>query len=410
MSQYEAYFGLPQEVKFCKKCVISNQRPQSTVEFKNNKEVKKKVIAFDEEGICSACRYNETKDDGIDWKAREELLFELLEPYRSKDGSYDVLVPSSGGKDSSFTAHILKKKYGMNPLSVTWSPHMYTKAGWNNFRNLTHIGGVDNILYTPNGELHRYLTKLALKNLGHPFQPFIHGQKIIGPMLAKKFDIPLIMYGENQAEYGNDVEDNKNIFMKPDFFSWNRPVEELEMGGVKVGDILKETQFNLGDFKPYIPPTSQELLNSDAKVAYLGFFERWDPQECYYYAVENTGFTAADERSSGTYSKYTEIDDKLVPFHFYLMYIKFGIGRATYDAAQEIRNDKIDREEGVHLVRRYDHEIPEIFMNDFLEYVDMDRKEFDRIVDSFRSPHLWLKNVNGEWSIRHNVYRTGVDD
>ncbi len=178
MEKLEAFFGLPQEVKFCKKCVISNQRPNSAVEMKN-KGKKKETIQFDDEGICSACNFNKDKKE-TDWKEREEKLFELLEPYRSHDGSYDVLVPSSGGKDSAFAAHVLKYKYKMNPLAITWAPNMFSRAGWINFNNLSRVGGVDSFLYTPNGKLHSLLTKLSFKNLGHPFQPFVHGQKVLG--------------------------------------------------------------------------------------------------------------------------------------------------------------------------------------------------------------------------------------
>jgi len=134
----------------------------------------------------------------------------------------------------------------------------------------------------------------------------------------------------------------------------------------------------------------------------LGHYLKWDPQECYYYAVENTGLRAADERSEGTYSKYTEIDDKLIPLHFYCMYIKFGIGRATYDAAQEIRNDKISREEGVALVRKFDGEYPQRYLNELLQYMGISREELDNTVDRFRSPHLWKKG-NGEWKLRQPI-------
>ncbi len=59
MSAHEAYYGLPSEVKFCKRCVISNQRPSSTVEFKSSIKDKKETIDFDEEGVCAACRYHD---------------------------------------------------------------------------------------------------------------------------------------------------------------------------------------------------------------------------------------------------------------------------------------------------------------------------------------------------------------
>jgi N-acetyl sugar amidotransferase len=400
MEKKQVYYGLPEEVKFCKKCVISNQRPSSSVEFKNT-NIKKQTIYFDENGVCSACNFSEEKKQ-IDWNKREKMLFELLEPYRSKNGSYDVIVPSSGGKDSSFASHILKYKYGMNPLTVTWSPNIYTDVGWQNLRNLAETGGVDNILYTPNGRLHKLLTKLAVVNLLHPLQPFIHGQKIIGPRIAQKFKVPLIMYGENQAEYGNLIGENKSPFMKPDFFSIDDP-KEMIMGGVKVTDLIKEYGFCYNDFVSYLPLTLKEIETNNIKVSYLGFFEKWDPQECYYYAAENTGFQAAPERSPGTYSKYSEIDDKTIPFHFYTTLIKFGIGRASYDASQEVRNDKITREEAVYLVRKYDMEFPTLFLNDFLTYIGLNENEFISLLDKFRSPHLW-KKVNGEWQLRHAVW------
>jgi len=397
----EAYYGLPSEVKFCKKCTISNQRPNSSVEMKNlNKD--KKTIDFDQHGVCSACNFTVNKKD-IDWKAREKKLFELLEPYRSTDGSYDVLVPSSGGKDSAFAAHILKYKYKMNPLAITWAPNMFTKAGWENFNNLTRIGGIDSFLYTPNGKLHSYLTKLAFKNLGHPFQPFVHGQKVIGPKMAKKLGIKLIVYGENQAEYGNPLEDNKDPFMKLDYFTMDNPLDMI-LGGVRVDEIIKKTEFTLNDFSAYIPPTKNEIIASETKVTFLGYFEKWDPQECYYYAVDNTGFMPSFERSIGTYSRYTEIDDKIVPFHFYMTYIKFGIGRATYDSAQEVRNGKITRDEAVHLVKKFDGEFPEKYLEQFCNYIKISKKDFYNVVDDFRSPHLWKKR-DGHWLLRHSSYK-----
>ena len=401
----KAFFGLPSNVEFCKNCVISNQRPNSTVEMKNLNK-KKETIKFTN-GVCSACR-NKIDKNLVNWKEREDYLFELLEPFRSKDGSYDVLVPSSGGKDSSFAAHLLKNKYKMNPLAITWAPNIWTRAGWNNFNNLSIEGGVDSILYTPNGKLHKYLTYLAFKNLGHPFQPFIHGQKVIGPKMALKYGIKLIMYGENQAEYGNPVEDNVSPFMDPKFFSINDPLE-MTLGGEKVSKIIESTPFQINDFSAYIPPKENEILDNEIKVTYLGYFERWDPQECYYYAVDNTGFRPSYERSIGTYSRYTEIDDKVVPFHFYMTYIKFGIGRATYDAAQEIRNGKITRQEGVELVRQFDGELPKRYMSDFCDYIGITSKEFNKIVDSYRSPHLWIY-LNNKWKLRHTVDGSGYDD
>ena len=199
-------YGLPEEVKFCKKCVISNQRPNTTVEFKHTEDSKKTTINFNEDGVCDACVVTEKKNKNIDWEKRERELKDLCEKYRSRNGSYDCLVPGSGGKDSFYASHVLKYKYNMNPLTVTWAPNMYTKWGWENFQAWIH-SGLDNYLMTPNGKTHRLLTRLAVDKLLHPFQPFILGQKCFAPKMAIKFNIPLIFYGEQEAEYGTPVNE-----------------------------------------------------------------------------------------------------------------------------------------------------------------------------------------------------------
>ena len=402
-------YGLPLKVKFCKKCVISNQRPSSVIEFKASKNDKKQVINFDNRGICSACLYHEQKERDINWIEREKKLKELLSQYKSNDGTYDVIVPGSGGKDSAFTSHILKYKYGMNPLTVTWAPHLYTDIGWKNMQNWSHEGGLDNVLYTPNGKLHKLMTKNAFHNLMHPFQPFIIGQRIIGPSFAEKFGVKLVMYGENQAEYGNAIEENTNPIMNMNFFSEDDPLK-MKFGGVTMEDYIKKFGFKYGDFQPYIPPIKDNLIKKGIEVHYLGYYLKWDPQECYYYAVENTGFQANHERTEGTYSKYSSIDDKIDPFHYFTTLIKFGIGRCTYDAAQEVRNDKITRDEAAYLVNKYDMEFPKKYFKEFLNYIDTSETEFWKSVEKFRSKHLWKKDKNGVWKLRHNIMKTGLDD
>jgi N-acetyl sugar amidotransferase len=404
----DAFYGLPNKVKFCKKCVISNQRPSSTIEFKNEKGENKKVINFDENNICAACTFHDEKENRIDWKDREKKLINLLAKFRCNDGSYDVIVPGSGGKDSAYTAHILKYKYGMNPLTVTWAPHLYTDIGWKNMQNWMHTGGLDNILYTPNGALHKEMTKNAFHNLLHPFQPFIAGQRIIGPAMAKKFGVKLVMYGENQAEYGNSIEENKNPIMDMDFFSSDNLLE-MKFGGINMQEYIDSGKYKKDDFVPYIAPEKQVLIDAGVEVHYLGYYLKWDPQECYYYAVENTGFQANPVRTEGTYSKYSSLDDKIDPFHYFTTLIKFGIGRCTYDASQEVRNNKITRDEAAYLVDKYDAEFPNIYFKEFLEYIDSTESEFWETVNKHRSPHIW-KEISGEWKLRHTVARSGYDD
>jgi N-acetyl sugar amidotransferase len=287
--------------------VISNQRPRSTIEFLAERHERKSTIEIGNDGVCEACKFSDAKDSDIDWDERERNLQELASSAK-KSGGYDVVVPGSGGKDSAFTAHILKYKFGMNPLTVTWAPHLYTEIGRRNFENWITVGGFDNILFTPNGSLHRHLTKLAFRNLLHPFQPFIVGQRIIGPLIAAKFGIPLVMYGENQAEYGNKSSENASPIMNEAFFRESSQTQ-VRLGGESIKGILAETKFCLEDFSPYIGVPAHELSAKNIQVHYLGYYLRWDPQECFYYSVENTGFNPNPERTEGSYSKYSSLDD-----------------------------------------------------------------------------------------------------
>lgn len=404
----EAKYGLPKEVRFCKKCVMSNQRPASTAEFKHTINSKKVTLNFDNDGVCDACNTAISKGN-IDWKQREDKLLQLLDKHRRKDGYYDCLVPGSGGKDSAFQAHVLKYKYGMNPLTVTWPPILYTDYGYQNWKNWIDIGGFDNVSFRRNGRVMKLLTRLSIENLFHPFQTFILGQKNLGPRLAAKFNIPLVFYGENEAEYGNPIADNMTSLRDKSYHTFDN-LDEIFLGGISIKEIKEKFDVRYEDLISFLPPTADELKNKKIEVHYLGYYLKWTPQEVYYYAVENTGFKARPFRTQGTYSKYNSIDDKIDDLHYYTTYIKFGIGRATYDASQEIRNKHITRTEGQTLVRKFDGEFPDKYFNEIMAYLEIDPEYFkNKLTDKFRSPHLWVKN-NGEWRLRHTVNNDGVDD
>lgn len=412
-----AKYGLPREVAFCKNCVISNQRPNSAVEYEHTRESKKKTINFDDDGVCDACRQAERKNKTIDWQAREAQLIALCDKHRSMDGSYDCVVPGSGGKDSFFAAHILRHKYGMHPITVTWAPHIYTDWGWKNFQAWIHAG-FDNYLHTPNGRVHRLLTRLAVENLFHPFQAFMFGQKSLAPKMALQLGIPLIFYGENEAEYGNPIADSESAKRDWSYFT-SGDKSKVYLGGTSVAELKENFGVTQADLEPYLPADPELIAKNNIEVHYLGYYLRWHPQSCYYYAVEHGGFQASPERTPGTYSKYNSIDDRIDDFHYLTTFIKFGIGRATYDAAQEIRSGDITREEGVALVRKFDGEFPERFAEEIFRYLSipakefpvaskqfeqpiMDREYFMRLADHFRSPHLW-QHADGEWRLRHMV-------
>ena len=417
-TELDALYGLPAEVAFCKKCVISNQRPNSAVEYEHTKASRKATINFDENGVCDACRFAERKREGIDWENREKQLRELCDKHRKNDGSYDCIVPGSGGKDSVYASHILKTKYGMHPLTVTWAPHIYTECGWKNFQSWIHAGH-DNYLMTPNGRIHRLLTRLSTELLFHPFQAFMFGQKALAPKMALLFNIPLVFYGENESEYGNPIGDTDSAKRDWSYFT-TQDQSQIYLGGVSVADLKSQFGVDQNDLQPYLPSDPEQIHDKNIEVHYLGYYLKWHPQSCYYYAVENAGFQASPERTPGTYSKYNSIDDRIDDLHYYTTGIKFGIGRATYDAAQENRSGDIDREEAVALVKRFDNEFPERFIDELFSYLSlpedefptasqmfenpiMDREYFGRLTDQFRSPHLWYFE-DGEWKLRHAVW------
>ena len=374
-------YNLPLEVKFCKKCTISNQRPR---------------ITFNEEGVCSACDFAEYKKKQIDWKAREAELVALCDKHRKGNGEYDVIVPCSGGKDGSFVAHQLKYKYGMNPLTVTWAPLKASEIGRKNLDAFI-ASGFNHVLGTPNPQVTKKLTHLSFKHLGDPFQPFIYGQTNFPLHIAIKYNVQLIMYGENgEVEYGGDMKNafhpTRDIQDHDTHYFSGRPPEFWAEHGVSLADLY-----------PFMPPKYAEIEKNKTEIHFFGYYKFWDPQENYYYCHEHTGFTANTERSEGTYSKYSSLDDEIDGFHYYLSYIKFGIGRATSDAAHEIRDGKITREEGVALVKRYDHEQPRKYYKQFLDFCSITEEEINEVIDSWRSDHLWYKE-NNIWKLRHTVW------
>ena len=403
----EVKYGLPSKIVFCKRCVMSNQRPTSAIEFKHTIDSKKQTLHVDEEGICDACRNAEQKEK-TNWLQRESELLRVLDRFRRNDGSYDCLVPGSGGKDSAYQAHILKYKYGMNPLTCTWPPILYTDYGYRNFKNWIDIGGFDNISFYRNGKVMKLLTRLSIENLLHPFQTFILGQKNLAPKIALKYNIPLIFYGENEAEYGNPLADNSSSLRDKSYFTMGH-LDEIFLGGVSIPELKEKYGLGMNDLMSFLPASSKELESSLIEVHYLGYYLKWTPQEVYYYAVENTGFKARPFRTQGTYSKYNSIDDKIDDLHYYTTYIKFGIGRATYDASQEIRNQHLTREEGKLLVKRFDGEFPDRYFNEVMDYLEIKPDHFLELCDQFRSPHLWKKS-EGEWKLRYTVNADGTDE
>lgn len=380
---------------------MSNQRPASVPEFKHTRNREgAKYLNIGSDGICDACKHADDKNS-IDWEHRESELEILLDKHRKNNGEYDCLVPGSGGKDSVYQSHILKYKYGMNPLTCTWPPILYTDYGYQNFKNWIEIGGFDNVTFKPNGKAMKTLTRLGILNLFHPFQTFILGQKNLAPKIAKNFGIDLIFYGENEAEYGNPIADNAKSLRDKSYHTLKN-LEDSYIAGIPYKELLENYDVTKSDLKVFLPLEASEYEKTNIEVHYLGYYLKWVPQEAYYYSVENTKFEARPFRTQGTYSKYNSIDDKIDDLHYYTTFIKFGLGRASYDASQEIRNNHITREEAQALVNKFDGEFPDNYFDEILDYLEISNTEFFEVQNQFRSPHLWQQEGN-EWLLKNSI-------
>ena len=253
----------------------------------------------------------------------------------------------------------------------------------------------------------------------HPFQPFVLGQKNLAPKLCRLSTAYLwFSMGESESEYGNPIQDAG--IATQDWHYTADDKSDIYLGGVPLSELFTNFGLEKADLNPYLPADPENTARVGTEVHHLGYYLKWHPQECYYYAQENIDFHPSPERTLGTYSKYNSIDDKLDDFHYYTTFIKFGIGRATYDAAQEIRSEDITRDEGIALVKKYDGEFPSRFAEEIYAYLSlpehefpiasqmfeqpiMDHDYFCHLADRSRSPHLWSME-NGQWNIRHTVF------
>ena len=293
----------------------------------------------------------------------------------------------------------------MNPITITCH-QSFTDYGKENFNNWLSIGGFDNLTINYNPEVLRRLTKLSLINLLHPFQTFIMGQKHAVPNISNQLNIPLVFYGDPDGEWGNPIVENSSSLRDREYYSTQ--LKDLYIAGISLDDLINKHNFSMKELNLYLP-IDQKKINTEFEVHHLGYYLKWISQEAYYYSVENSNFKSRPYRSQGTYSKYSSIDDKIDDLHYYTTFIKYGLGRCSYDASQEIRNKHITLDEAKLLVKKYDGEYPDRYLREVLDYLDIKQVEFEVLCDKFRSPHLWVK-VNGGFKLRHTATKEGHDD
>ena len=360
-------------MRYCTKCLYPDTKPQ---------------LNFNEDGVCDACR-NWEKKSSVDWESRKKQLQEIAEKYRKSDGSYDCVIPVSGGKDSTFQALYARDELGLNPLLVNFIPRDLVELGRKNIENLKNQG-FDYVEFTPNPKIYRQLAKIGLTEFGDVTWPEHHGLFIVPVKVAAAFNIPLIIWGENpQFEYGGPgLGDQLD-------FEWLKKFGGFWLDEYNVETIGTKFDIKLKNLNPYIYPTKEELEKMNLKSIFLFYFLRYDVYSILEH-VKKHGFSVDDRPKEGTYTNWENLDEKYTGMHDHFKWIKYGFGRATDHASLDIRYGKISREEGKKLVREYEGKIPTRYFEEFLKDMELDKKEFYRIVDKFANKEIFKSDTNGE--------------
>lgn len=367
------------KVSWCKNCLAMSTRPR---------------ISFDLRGWCNACVWSEEKKK-IDWTARGDELNSLLAKHRNNTGEFDCIVPCSGGKDGSYVAYNLKHKYGMNPLCVTITPPLTLSLGDQNLRSFIE-SGYSHISINPDYLAMQTLNKIGFVEMGFPYYGWLIAIHTAVIRAAIAFNINLIFYGEDgEIEYGGSSETSKN----PIYDVHYQKKIYLEGGYEKV---LVRSGLDKNQLSFFSYPNQLALEKHQLEFTHWSYFESWDPYRNYLVAKEFCGLRESDETNVGTFTNFSQNDQALYALHTYLMYLKFGFGRANQDACIEIRRGAMDRNQALNLVRLYDGHYPEEFINLYLDYYQMSRGQFDEVLDRFANKNLFEK-TRGHWSPKFQV-------
>ncbi|PIQ48603.1 MAG: flagellin modification protein, PseA [Cytophagales bacterium CG12_big_fil_rev_8_21_14_0_65_40_12] len=367
-------------MKYCSNCLFPETKPD---------------LSFNDEGVCSACTAAELKDQGIDWEERAKQFHEIVDHYRlpKEKTGWDCIVPVSGGKDSTYQAYFMKEVCGLNPLCVCFETTMVTALGQANLDNLTKMG-MDVIHFKKNNAAYKKMVIEGFKRLGDEMWPNHIGIFTIPVLMAVKFNIPLIIWGENpQKEYGGPSLDSVQSRIL------NRRWLE-EFGGLlgnRIQDMVGVEGLTEKELSPYFYPSDEEINRVGVTGVFLGSYFFWDARK-QLEIVKQYGFGVKEDGPiEGTYTNYENLDEKLVGLHDYLKYVKYGFGRATDHVGIDIRNKRMTRAEGLELVKAYDGKYPYYGVNNFVEYSGMSKEEIDAIIDSFTNPILFKQDENGKF-------------
>lgn len=365
-------------MKYCKKCLQPNTRPG---------------IKFNEEGICYACLYEEEKKN-IDQISREKELKEIAEwAKKTAKGAYHCVIGVSGGKDSSFQAVYAKEKLGLNVLLVNSEPDKITEIGKHNIENLINQG-FDIIKMRPNPKIIKKLVKESFYKYGNPIKPTEYPLWTSAYIIADKFDIPLIIQGENAALTLGVV--NTGLGNDGNALNVN---EGNTLAGGNASDWVDE-DISLNQLYMYQFPDKKRLIDKGIKAIYLQYYvKEWSQVYNADFSIARGlfGRTTEDLHDIGRYRRYSALDSDMQIVNQMLKYYKFGFGFATDEACYDIREGRISREEAIWLVNEYDGKCGEKYIKEFCEYINITLEEFWKVVDTFVNKELFEKDENRKW-------------
>ena len=374
-------------MEFCRRCLYPvNARP---------------AIILDEDGICSGCRYHESRQK-IDWNVREKMLRELIEPYkkraRESDNPYDCIIPVGGGKDSHFQTHIMKKVYGMNPLLVTYNHTYNTQLGLRNLNNLVDKLGCDLIRFTTSPETAKKISRYMVKQVGDLTWHYHAGIRTFPFQIAVKYDIPLVVLGEHGfAELVGMVTLEDMV----EHTNWTR--KEMDMRSFDPENLVaQESGITRGEIGQFRYPSDQDIERVGVRGIYLSNFVDWNAKYQAELVADEYDFQFFKSKRDRTFVLYAKTDDHANDVHDYLKYLKFGYGRATDDASTEIRHGRMTREEGIEMVREYDHRRPKS-LDAYLDFMELSERQFLELIEPMRDKSIWEKDSQGNWRVKDSV-------
>lgn len=366
----------------------------------------KPTIILDEEGVCSGCRYHESRKSlEVDWDERRKMLEQILDEARQmarqRGNSHDCIVPVSGGKDSHFQVWLLKKKYGMNPLLVTFNHAYNSPAGLRNLENLVYKSGCDLVRYTAGLDSVRRISRHMLETVGDLTWHYHAGIRTFPFQVAVKYNIPLIVWGEHGFAELTGIVSLEDFV---EFTRWTR--KEHDMRGYEPHDLIGKGGITVGDIAPYVYPTDEEIERTAVRGIYLSNFYYWDAKVQAETMIREWDFSPVAYERDRTFNLYAKIEDHANDVHDYLKYLKFGYGRATDDASMEIRHGRMTREEGIAMVKRYDAHEP-TSLDNYCDFLGITKAQFYALVDNQRDPAIWERH-DGIWTPKDSVDRHGI--